>query len=64
MFCNRIRPTESSKFYSRSHHAVIRAYGDAGNVIERHEHKAGLQNLFSRLAMNSLIPSCARACEA
>jgi hypothetical protein len=24
-------------FYSRSHHAVIRVYDDAGNVIETHE---------------------------
>ena len=24
--------------YSRSHHAVIRVYDDAGNVIETHEH--------------------------
>ena len=24
---------------SRSHHAVIRVYDDAGNVIEAHEHK-------------------------
>jgi hypothetical protein len=24
---------------SRSHHAVIRVYDDAGNVIETHEHK-------------------------
>jgi hypothetical protein len=27
-----------AKFYSRSHDAVIRAYGDAGNGIETHEH--------------------------
>ena len=27
-----------AKFYSRSRHAVIRAYDDAGNVIETHEH--------------------------
>jgi hypothetical protein len=27
------------KFYSRSHDAVIRVYDEAGNVIERHEHK-------------------------
>src|SRR2546430_3765186 len=26
-----------AKFYSRSHDAVIRAYGDAGNGIETHE---------------------------
>jgi hypothetical protein len=25
------------QFYSRSHHAVIRVYDDAGNVIETHE---------------------------
>jgi hypothetical protein len=27
-----------AKFFSRSHDAVIRAYDDAGNVIETHEH--------------------------
>jgi len=26
-------------YSSRSHDAVIRVYDDAGNVIERHEHK-------------------------
>jgi hypothetical protein len=26
------------KFFSRSHHAVIRVYDEAGNVIETHEH--------------------------
>ena len=27
-----------AKFYSRSHHAVIRVYDEAGNVIDTHEH--------------------------
>jgi hypothetical protein len=27
-----------AKFYSRSHHAVIRVYDTVGKVIERHEH--------------------------
>jgi hypothetical protein len=27
-----------AKFRSRSHHAVIRVYNAAGNVIETHEH--------------------------
>jgi hypothetical protein len=27
-----------AKFFSRSHDAVIRVYGEAGNVIEIHEH--------------------------
>jgi len=27
-----------AKFYSRSHDAVIRVYGEAGNVIETHGH--------------------------
>jgi hypothetical protein len=30
---------EYAKFRSRSHHAVIRVYDQAGNVIDRHEHK-------------------------
>jgi hypothetical protein len=29
-----------AKFRSRSHHAVIRVYDEAGNVIETHEHTA------------------------
>ena len=28
-----------AKFYSRSHDAVIRVYGETGNAIETHEHK-------------------------
>jgi hypothetical protein len=28
-----------AKFYSRSHHAVIRIYDEAGKVIETHEHR-------------------------
>ena len=28
-----------AEHHSRSHDAVIRVYDDAGNVIERHEHK-------------------------
>jgi hypothetical protein len=28
-----------AKFYGRSHHAVIRVYDKAGNVVETHEHK-------------------------
>jgi hypothetical protein len=28
-----------AQFLSRSHHAVIRIYDAAGNVIETHEHK-------------------------
>ena len=27
-----------AKFFSRSHHAVVRVYNEAGNVIETHEH--------------------------
>jgi len=27
-----------ARFYSRSHHAVIRLYDEAGNVIETNEH--------------------------
>jgi hypothetical protein len=28
-----------AKFRSRSHHAVVRVYDEAGNVMETHEHK-------------------------
>jgi len=28
-----------AKFFSRSHHAVIRVYDEAGNMIEMHERK-------------------------
>lgn len=30
---------EYATFFSRSHHAVIHVYDDAGNVIATHEHK-------------------------
>jgi len=30
-------------FYSRSHHAVIRVYDDAGNLIETYEHVGELK---------------------
>ena len=33
-----------TKFYSRSHDAVIRVYDDAGNVIETHEHAGEFKN--------------------
>jgi hypothetical protein len=29
---------DHAKFYCRSHHALIRVYDEAGNVIEAHEH--------------------------
>jgi hypothetical protein len=29
-----------AKFFSDSHHAVIRVYDESGNVIETHEHGA------------------------
>jgi hypothetical protein len=32
-----------AKFFSRSHHAVIRVFDDAGNVIETHEHKGAFK---------------------
>jgi hypothetical protein len=34
----------SENFSSRSHDAVIRVYDDAVNVIEKHEHKADIQD--------------------
>jgi len=33
-----------AKFRSRSHHAVIRVYDNAGNVIETHEHKGDFKD--------------------
>jgi hypothetical protein len=38
-----------AKFYSRSHNAVIRAYDEAGNVIETHEHKGDFKEPWSFL---------------
>jgi hypothetical protein len=32
-----------AKFRSRSHQAVIRAYDEAGNVIQTQEHKSGFK---------------------
>jgi hypothetical protein len=35
----------NAKFFGRSHHAVIRVYDDAGNVIETHKHKGNFKEL-------------------
>ena len=32
-----------AKFFTRPHHAMIRVYDDAGNVIETHEHDGGFK---------------------
>ena len=37
-YCEPTDAIEYAKFYSRSHHAVIRVYNEAGHVIETHEH--------------------------
>jgi len=36
---------EYAKHRSRSHHAVIRVYDQAGNVIETHEHNGEFKEL-------------------
>jgi hypothetical protein len=41
-----------AKFYSRSHHAVIRVYDESGNVNETHEHPA------SSKSGEAGLPSC------
>jgi hypothetical protein len=43
---------EYAKFRSRSRHAAIRVYDEAGNVIETHEHKGDCKELefFTRAA--------------
>ena len=40
-------------FDSRSHDAVIRVYGDAGNVIETHEHAGDFKEwrVFTRITL-------------
>ena len=42
-----------AKFYSRSHHAVIRVYDDAGNVIETQEHEGRFQISYARVRVES-----------
>ena len=32
-----------AKFFSRSHHAIIRVYDEVGDVIETHEHKGNFK---------------------
>jgi hypothetical protein len=34
-----------AKFYSRSHHAVIRVHDETGNVIDTHEHAGDFKEL-------------------
>jgi hypothetical protein len=45
-----------AKFYIRSGDAVIRVYGDAGNVIETHEHKGDFKEWLILLASMLLLP--------
>ena len=35
-----------TKFYSRSHDAVIRVYNEAGKLIEVHRHKGDFKNYY------------------
>jgi hypothetical protein len=42
-------------FYSRSHHAVIRVYDDAGNVIKMHEHAGDFKEP-KRIPITALPP--------
>ena len=46
-----------AEHYSRSHHAVIRVYDEAGNVIKTHEHAGVFQRVvdFTRLTANSHV---------
>jgi hypothetical protein len=37
-YCEVSDAIDYAKFYSRSHHPVIRVYDEAGNVMETHEH--------------------------
>jgi len=54
-----------AKHRSRSHDAVIRVYGDAGNLIEAHEHagqfNGGSLTLFVGSAPAFPSPRCASA---
>jgi hypothetical protein len=36
--CNQQRDIGYAKFYSRSHHAVIRVFEEVGNVVKTEEH--------------------------
>ena len=47
-YCESTDAIEYAKFYSRSHHAVIRVYDDAGNVIETHEHAGDFKEWWVR----------------
>jgi len=43
---NRDDAVSYAKFFSRSHHAVIRMYDVSGNVIETHEHTGDFKGDF------------------
>jgi hypothetical protein len=44
-----------AKFYSRSHHAVIRVYDEAGNVIDTHEHAGAVQRVVKATSARRII---------
>ena len=57
-WCPRIRPGKkknhfSGNFLGRSHDAVIRVYGDAGNVIEAREHSGDFKVCEARAKQKS-----------
>jgi hypothetical protein len=44
-----------AKFYSRLHDAVVRVYDEAGNVIERHEHKSDFKRVVIRFVFRLAV---------
>ena len=48
------------QFYSRSHHAVIRVYNEAGNVIETHERCVDYFSVISRMSLTPMISRISR----
>jgi hypothetical protein len=48
----------NAKGHSRSHHAVIRIYDAAGNVIETHEQNGPVQGVVSFALSLALLPCC------
>jgi hypothetical protein len=50
---------DCARFYSRSHHAVIRVYDDVGNVIQTHERPATDQRQTLRRKTLCVAPEAA-----
>ena len=50
-----------ARFYSRSHHALIRVYDETGNVIETHKHAGEFREVWQPAAVPGIKRGLSRS---